>query len=286
MDGARLSRFPHLSWLGFRVSGSAAARPLAVHRRGVCHTVSLTLRGHHDIRWLTRGRELRWGEDAGTVHFVPADHERHAFVTTTPATFESVVFCIPLHHLDASARADGIAVPTEWRRLLAADDAVLRACVLRLAGAGRTGGSDADSRLDEAARRLVLRLVELTGGGRPDWHDDASVFDRRTLDAVVAAIDGRLRNGPSLAELGHLVGLSPSHFARKFRQSTGLSLERFVNRRRLRMALGQLRDADLPLAQVALDLGFSSHSHFSRLFSGLTGMTPAKYRRQHRRTVG
>jgi len=37
-----------------------------------------------------------------------------------------------------------------------------------------------------------------------------------------------------------------------------------------------------PLASVALDLGFSSQSHFTRLFSSLTGMTPAKYRKQFR----
>jgi AraC family transcriptional regulator len=40
------------------------------------------------------------------------------------------------------------------------------------------------------------------------------------------------------------------------------------------------------LTRVALDLGFSSQSHFTRLFSDLTGMTPAKYRKQFKRTVG
>lgn len=280
MDGARLSRYPHLSWLGFRAGGSAT-KPLAVHMRGVCHTISLTLRGHHDIRWMNRGQERHWGEDAGAVHFIPADHEQHAFVTTTPAVFESMVFCIPAGHLGEFARAEGFASPPEWRRMLVPDDAVLRSCPGRLAC-----GIRSDGRLDEAARRLVLRLIELAGGGRPDWHDDASIFDRRTLTTIVAAIDSHLQISPSLDEMGLQTGLSPSHFARKFRQTTGLSLERFVNRRRLQAALRQLEDADSPLAHVAHELGFSSQSHFTRLFSGLTGMTPAKYQRQHRRTLG
>jgi hypothetical protein len=40
------------------------------------------------------------------------------------------------------------------------------------------------------------------------------------------------------------------------------------------------------LVGIALDLGFSSQSHFTRLFSEMSGMTPAKYRKQFRRSVG
>lgn len=47
-----------------------------------------------------------------------------------------------------------------------------------------------------------------------------------------------------------------------------------------------LRDQSRPLAELALDLGFSSQSHFTRLFSALTGMTPARYRKEVKRTVG
>ena len=41
-----------------------------------------------------------------------------------------------------------------------------------------------------------------------------------------------------------------------------------------------LQTGSTPLSQIALDLGFSSQSHFTRLFSSLTGFTPASYRRQ------
>lgn len=285
MDGARLSRCPHLSWLAFHVRGSADEGPLVLGMRGVCHTICLARRGHHFVRCTTRGREVRWSEDAGAVHFMPADDERRVFTMTTTTAFETAVFCIPRQHLDAYASAEGVAAPAEWRRLLAPDDAVLRSCMERLACGIRAHDRTEDGRGDEAARRLILRLVELTGGGVPDWHDDASVFERRTLDHMVAAIDARLQIPPGLDEMGLLTGLSPSHFARKFRLSTGLSLQRFVNRRRLQAALGRLHDPGVPIAHVAHELGFSSQSHFTRLFSRLTGMTPAKYQRQHRRTT-
>lgn len=60
---------------------------------------------------------------------------------------------------------------------------------------------------------------------------------------------------------------------------------RFVNRRRIWRSLEALK-IDLPLASIALDLGFSSQSHFTHVFSRLTGWTPAKFLRQVRCTVG
>lgn len=47
-----------------------------------------------------------------------------------------------------------------------------------------------------------------------------------------------------------------------------------------------LRNDEVSLAGLALNLGFSSQSHFTRLFSDLIGTTPAKYRQQFKRTVG
>jgi AraC family transcriptional regulator len=136
------------------------------------------------------------------------------------------------------------------------------------------------------ARALVLRLIELLGGNAPDWHEDSSVFPPAVINRIVEYIDSHMHRHIGLVEIASLVGLSPSHCARKFRRTGGLSLERFVNRRRLIKALDLLRSSSVPLARVALDLGFCSQSHFTRLFSGQTGLTPAKYRRQFRPIVG
>ena len=67
---------------------------------------------------------------------------------------------------------------------------------------------------------------------------------------------------------------------------TRISLGRFLNRRRVAAALAALKDESRPLAQVAVDLGFSSQSHFTRVFSSLTGMTPAKYGKLFKPAIG
>ena len=128
--------------------------------------------------------------------------------------------------------------------------------------------------------------MAMNGCRGPDWQNDTSVFVRPTLVNLVAYVDDHLSAAPSLGDMGLLVGMSPSHFARKFRRSTGLSLHRFVNQRRIRRALAVLQESSHPLSVVAHDLGFSSHSHFTRLFTKTTGMSPTTYQQQFRRIVG
>jgi len=58
------------------------------------------------------------------------------------------------------------------------------------------------------------------------------------------------------------------------------------NLRRVLASIPLLQARSNTLAGIAHDLGFASQSHFTSLFSALTGMTPAKYRKQFRRSVG
>lgn len=139
---------------------------------------------------------------------------------------------------------------------------------------------------DATSRRLLMRLLELSGGRVPDWRCDSSHFDRKTMDILTEFIESRLKNAPSLSETSRLVALSASHFAAKFRNTTGLSLHRYVNARRVQASLSFLRNTTTPVSLLAADLGFSSQSHFNRVFLQLTGMTPVKYRKQMRPTRG
>ena len=285
MDGARLSRFPHLSWLPLQFEASAATGLLVGHYQRVTHFLHKARKGRHSIRCIHQGREERWDADERTVNFFPATGETFTVLCAAQHEYQGVAFAIPKGHLRAIADAEDLKCRSSLRRILTHDDVVLESCMDRLMASARPDGDTEDLRKDEVARRLVLRLFELSGAGTPDWNDDASIFDRRTLLALAAYVDEHLRIAPSLSDMSMRVGMSPSHFAKKFRHSTGLSMGRFVNRRRIWRSLETLK-TDSSLASVALDLGFSSQSHFTRIFSSLTGMTPAKYQKQFRRTVG
>jgi len=286
MDGARLSRFPHLSWLPLQFEASAATGLLVGHYRRVTHFIHKARKGRHAIRCIQQGREERWDADERTVHFFPATGDSFTTVCAAQYEYQGVAFAIPQGHLQAIADAESLESRSSLRRILTHDDVVLESCMDQLTAPARPDGDAEDLRKDEVARRLILRLFELSGSGPPDWNDDASIFDRRTLFGFAAYVDEHLRTAPSLSDMSVRVGMSPSHFAKKFRQTTGLSLHRFINRRRIQASLETLKDQSQPLAHVALHLGFSSQSHFTHIFSGLTGMTPAKYQKQFKRTVG
>jgi len=82
-----------------------------------------------------------------------------------------------------------------------------------------------------------------------------------------------------LATLAQEAGLSPWHFCRAFKQSTGLSPHRWTRDRRLQQARQLLADNRRSLTSIAIELGYASLSHFSAAFKQATGISPTGYRR-------
>lgn len=285
MNAVSLSRSPHLSWVGFGLRVPPAGIPLSVCRPAKSFGISVMLNGRRAARWIHRGHEVRWTATAGAVHFVPADDEYQTCVMQSDTGCDLYKFWIPQNQFASLAASEGADRPVEWKRIAVEDDLVLRPCMNRLASDAMTGWKADPLRDDEAARQILLRIAQLHSGKTPDWQKDSSVFGARTLAHLVVYIDEHLRTTPSLSDMAALVGLSPSHFAKKFRKSTGLSLHRFFNQRRVQAALDALKADTMPLAHVAFDIGFSSQSHFTRVFNDLTGMTPAKYRSLSKRVV-
>jgi AraC-like DNA-binding protein len=100
------------------------------------------------------------------------------------------------------------------------------------------------------------------------------VLDTRRLLAE------RFAESLSLSQIGRLVGASPYHLARLFREATGQSLNEYREQIRLRRALEQLTAAGRRsgMAVLAAQLGFGSHAYFDTRFRRTFGRTPAEVR--------
>ena len=141
------------------------------------------------------------------------------------------------------------------------------------------------------------------GGGPGDFHDPAQrshtttagdVVHRRSertvakspkglaprsLERALDFIHANLGEHVSLEQLAGSVPISRYHFARRFRCSTGLSPMAFLMRARIDRATELLRGKVDTITDIAIGLGFSDQSHFTRVFRAVVGMTPGAYAR-------
>jgi AraC-like DNA-binding protein len=88
----------------------------------------------------------------------------------------------------------------------------------------------------------------------------------------------RFREALTLTDLARAVGLSRFRLCRAFRAATGTTLHAFRDQLRLRAALEPLGGRCPDLTSLALDLGYSSHSHFTASFRKTFGVTPSQAR--------
>ena len=98
------------------------------------------------------------------------------------------------------------------------------------------------------------------------------------LRRVVDYIEAHLADDISLRDLAAQAGVSTHHFGEAFKASTGTSPHRYLVERRIRRAKELLLGAEQSIAEIAISVGFASHSHFTDNFRRLTGTTPSRFR--------
>jgi AraC family transcriptional regulator len=86
-----------------------------------------------------------------------------------------------------------------------------------------------------------------------------------------------------LADVAQTCELSVSHFARSFKASFGVSCHRWLTERRIERTKELLAATDTPLVDIASQTGFGDQAAFSRTFCRLVGVSPGRWRREHKR---
>jgi AraC-like DNA-binding protein len=127
------------------------------------------------------------------------------------------------------------------------------------------------------AEGLALTLVSRAIGPRTSRASGATAARRRLVDRIKVLLAGDFSRRWSLAEIASETRGSPVYLTQVFQQVEGLPLYRYHLRLRLARALDLIPERG-DFSALALDLGFSSHSHFSASFRQAYGMTPAEYR--------
>ncbi|MBS7810293.1 helix-turn-helix transcriptional regulator [Roseococcus pinisoli] len=172
---------------------------------------------------------------------------------------------------------DGRAEDAFLRGLLPFRDDALRSVLLELAERAAQGVSER-LYIDHAIAFLAASLAAPRRLGARRALGEIQL--KRVLEAIEAALDRNPSSPPSLDSLAATAGLSLSEFTRGFHAAMGESPHAHLTRSRIARAQALMRaQPHLPLADLAVMLGFADQAHFSRRFRHVTGTTPARFRR-------
>lgn len=136
-----------------------------------------------------------------------------------------------------------------------------------------------------AAKEIIAKARSLL----PIQVDRGSVFPQSfgsgklitwQVHRIARFIEEHLNEPIRLDALGKVVGLSRSHFARRFKLSFGEPPHAYLIRRRVEHACHLLLVSDLALAEIARACGFADQAHFTRSFRQRTGRSPGLWRRE------
>ncbi len=133
--------------------------------------------------------------------------------------------------------------------------------------------------VEHMALAFHAHAAQAYGGARPERRHSGGLTSWR-LRRACDLMQSELNANHSISRLAGECGLSSSHFARAFKDATGLAPHQWLMRRRIERARELLAQSPMELADIALACGFVDQSHFSRVFASIEKMSPGKWRRQ------
>jgi AraC family transcriptional regulator len=132
--------------------------------------------------------------------------------------------------------------------------------------------------IDSLANVLAVHLIRQYSATKPDFSIYSGGLSQHQLQQVLDYIHTSLDQDIKLADLATLLDISQFHFSHQFKQAIGISPYQYLFQQRIERAKQLLKQTERSIMEIALECGFNSHSHLSKQFRQLTGVTPTAYR--------
>jgi len=134
---------------------------------------------------------------------------------------------------------------------------------------------------DYLARAIVARLIRRHSSASlvPSPAAASQQKGGRQIGKAIDFMEAHLERSLDLATIAEAAGISPSHFARRFRAMVGKAPHQYLIQIRIDRAKRLLSESDKGIAEIAFACGFASQEHLTRLFKRTCGLTPAGFRK-------
>ena len=246
------------------------------------HIISLCIGGRHRSTFWGDGR-LRFDKDtgAGNLNIVFAG-ERPRVIQRCDVRLQYMHIYLPKRLLDSVAHS--AEQPSKSLSLIdpcAKRDPAIKRIGYEILSEMRSPQALHRLRVDALGLDLAVQLIRRhsnLGQGILALHARGGLASwqlRRACEAMEAGLDADI----GLSDLAKIAGCSPTHFSRAFKQSTGVAPFQWLNERRIERAKELLAGGRMPLAEIALAVGFSAQPQFTTAFCRATGITPGRWRK-------
>jgi AraC family transcriptional regulator len=160
----------------------------------------------------------------------------------------------------------------------AKQDLQLHHVAMLLLGELRSSGMMGRLYVESLTQVLVIHLLRHYSTVTQPITSENRSLTRTPLQQALDYIHTHLDRDLSLAEIAGVINISPTYFASLFKRAMEISPHQYVIQQRVERAKVMLAKTDLAIADIALQVGFSSQSHLTQQFKRLTGMTPKQVR--------
>lgn len=141
-----------------------------------------------------------------------------------------------------------------------------------------SGGLNGTLYVDALKNALSMHILHRYCAQKTKHQDFEGGLDPGKLQIVINYINDYLNRNLHIAEMANLVQISPYYFSRLFKQSIKVTPHKYVIQCRIEKAKQLLKKPDLSITYISEQVGFHDHSHFSKTFCKIVGVTPKKYR--------
>ena len=242
------------------------------------HVVVINI-GHSTIWEFKKERRFRrFFKGRGAISFFPSDQPFSGRLKVERGVFANVLF-LALEPVFVSRVAEGLELDSDRIELIKqgrSTDPTLHHIALALRAGVQTGAARDRMYGEALSTAVAVHLLREYGAAVLGPKRQYGGLPREKLVRAVEYIQEQLDTDLTVSGIAQAVGMSPDHFTRLFKESTGQSPYRYVVEARVRKAKELLTTGKFTISEAAYHVGFVDQSHLTRHFKRIFGLPPKR----------